>query len=88
LLILVSTQRGDVKLIDWKNTQESRLFTDVWNLYKQYHSLTQDSKDDSKWSYLVAEGNAIIKKYDNSQFAVELTEAVLNQIERASKGVS
>jgi hypothetical protein len=74
-------------LIDWKQTTEFKLFSDVWNLYKQYHNLTQDSKDDSKWSYLIAEGNSIIHKYNDSKFATDLVEAVLNEIERRSKGV-
>jgi hypothetical protein len=74
-------------LIDWKNTTESKLFTDTWNFFKTYYNLTQDSKDDSKWSYLIAEGNSIIKKYDSSQFATDLVESILNEIERKSKGV-
>jgi hypothetical protein len=75
-------------MIDWKSTTESKLFTDTWNFYKMYHSLSQDSRDDEKWVQMIERGNMIIKQYNNSKFATALIEAVIDEIERKSKGVS
>jgi hypothetical protein len=74
-------------MIDWKQTTEFKLFGDVWNFYKMYHSISQDSRDDSKWGVMIEEANGIIHKYNDSKFATDLVESVLNQIERRSKGV-
>lgn len=72
-------------MIDIKGTIDHKIYNDVWNLLKKYYGIRQD--DDEQWEQLVKDGDAVCEKYGNSKFARELVLAIVNELERMSKGV-
>ena len=71
---------------DIKDTIQHKIYNDVWTcLLKKYYGIRQG--DDEQWEQLVKDGDAVCKKYNNSQFARELVLAIVNEWERMSKGV-
>ena len=60
------------------------IFTDVWKLYKKYADVQQE---DEYWETLIAEADAIAKKYRNNRLCRDLVLAVISELERKSKDI-
>ena len=58
------------------------MFTDAWKFYKKYADVQQS---DEYWETLIAEANAIAKKYQNNKLCRDLIIAVMSELERKSK---
>lgn len=67
--------------MNFKETIEFQIFSDVWNFFKSYY---QVESNDSFWDRLIEESNQIAKKYDN-KFANDLLIAVIKEMERKLK---
>ena len=63
---------------------EFSFFGEVWTLFKKYYEV-QDS--DSYWDSLIAEADAVAKKYQNNKLCCDLILAVMSALERKSKEI-
>lgn len=53
------------------------IYTEVWKIHKE----CANPKTDDDWSYLIRQGNLLIKIHNNSQFAKALVMAMIDEIE-------
>ena len=67
--------------MNFKETIEFQIFTDVLNFFKRYY---QFRDDDNFWNRVIEESNQIAKKYDN-KFANDLLISVIKEMERKLK---
>lgn len=67
--------------MNFKETIEFQIFTDVWNFFKRYYQVRDD---DNFWNRVIEESNQIAKKYDN-KFANDLLISVIKEMERKLK---
>lgn len=70
--------------MDFRETIEFKIFTDVWNFFKRYYQV-QD--DDTYWDKLIEESNQIAVKYGNNKFANDLLIATIREMERRLKNL-
>ena len=64
--------------MELKKTHE--LFLDTWRLYKKYHGTNKN--DNPAWKSLIDDGDGLIEKYGNAQYAREMVVATMKEIER------
>ena len=57
------------------------IYTEVWKIHKE----CANPKTDDDWSYLIRQGNLLIKIHNNSQFAKALVMAMIDEIEGRTK---
>ena len=69
--------------MDFRETIEFKIFSDVWNFFKSYYQV-QD--DDTYWDRLIEESDQIAVKYDN-KFANDLLISVIREMERKLKNL-
>ena len=75
-------------MIDLRNTIYFEINAEVWNFFKQ--ALPAQS-DDQYWASVLAEGERIAKKYEDTAqatFARDQIFAVVNELERVRKAGS
>lgn len=60
------------------------MFTDVWKFYKKYADVQQKDK---YWESLIAEADAIAKKYQNNKLCRDLILSAMSELERKSKEI-
>lgn len=68
--------------MNFKETIEFQIFTDVWNFFKRYY---QVQNDDDYWDRAIEESNQIAVKYGNNKFANDLLISVIKEMERKLK---
>lgn len=68
--------------MNFKETIEWNVFSDIWNFLKKYY-FVQD--DDAFWKNCFEDANALYEKYGNSKFAKDLILTVLDELERRAK---
>lgn len=76
------------KLIDLRNSIYFTISTEVWNFFKQ--ALPAQS-DDQYWASVLAEGERIAKKYEDTAqatFARDQVFAIINELERIKRAGS
>lgn len=67
--------------MNFKETIEFQVFTDVWNFFKRYYQVRDDG---NFWNRVIEESNQIAVKYDN-KFANDLLISVIKEMERKLK---
>lgn len=68
--------------MNFKETIEFQIFTDVWNFFKKFYEVEDD---DAFWDELIEESNQIAVKYGNNKFANDLLIATIKELERRLK---
>ena len=68
--------------MNFKETIEFQVFTDVWNFFKRYYQLIDDG---NFWNRVIEESNQIAVKYGNNKFANDLLISVIREMERKLK---
>ena len=63
---------------------QSTVMSEAWALLKKYANI--DKKDEESWEMLISETNELCKKHGNSKYSREILGAVVNEIERISRG--
>ena len=58
------------------------IYTDCWKLFRKY---SNTNNTDEYWESLIAETDAIVKKYNNSELAKKICLATINELERIEK---
>ncbi len=68
--------------MNFKETIEFQIFTDVWNFFKRYYQVRDDG---NFWNRVIEESNQIAVKYGNNKFANDLLISVIKEFERRLK---
>ncbi len=68
--------------MNFKETIEFQVFTDVWNFFKRYYQVRDDG---NFWNRVIEESNQIAVKYGNNKFANDLLISVIREMERKLK---
>lgn len=76
--LLTDFFRREIKM-NFKETIEFKIFTDVWNFFKRYYQVRDD---DNFWNRVIEESNQIAVKYGHNKFANDLLIAVIKEMER------
>lgn len=63
---------------------EFQYFGEVWTFFKKYYHVLPD---DDYWEAVVAEGGAIVQRYDNLPLCKDLVLAVIDELGRKEKVV-
>ena len=64
-------------------------FSDEWMLFKDYYIYIQkcyEPKTDEEWEQLVREGDRLIKKYNSSEYVLDLVKVHIADCERRADG--
>lgn len=69
--------------MNFKETIEFQIFTDVWNFFKKFYEVEDD---DTYWDKTIEESDQIAKKYGN-KFANDLLISVIKEMERRLKNL-
>ena len=64
--------------------QKHELINEIWKLAKKYHGTNKG--DNPGWQSLIDDGDGLIEKYGNTQYAREMVEATMKEIERQAMG--
>ena len=59
------------------NEETRATYTEVWQLHKHFHEIRKDGE----WEMLIEKSNELLKRH-NSEFARDLVNAMLGEIER------
>ena len=68
--------------MNFKETIEFQVFTDVWNFFKRDYQVRDDG---NFWNRVIEESNQIAVKYGNNKFANDLLISVIREMERKLK---
>lgn len=64
-------------------------FSDEWMLFKDYYTYIQkcyEPESDEEWEQLLREGDRLLKKYNGSEYVLDLIKAHMADCERRSRG--
>ena len=66
--------------MDFKNSQEAQIYSEVWKFHKKYHGVNTDM---GTWKQILAEAKEIDDKFQDS-FAKSLVSAVVLHLNKQS----
>ena len=78
-----------------KHSKDFQIFSDIWELLKSNYvprpeehnpqNSSPDKYDEKFWEKLVANGNAIVKKYNNDDLASKLVTDLIGALDKRFK---